>query len=184
MNLILLGMPGSGKGTVASWLQEKYLYRQISTGDLLREERKVGTQLGKQVEVIMNEGKLVSDEMIIELVKKHIKTVGFKGVVFDGFPRTVFQAKSLDETTNIDQVIFLKVSEKIVVDRLLNRSDDSGQRREDDNERVIKERIKVYMENTQPLIDHYEKKCLLTTLDGGVSIENVRNKVKEVIESL
>lgn len=186
MNSILLGMPGSGKGTISSWMETQYKYRQISTGDLLREEKYAQTTLGKQVETIIDTGQLVSDNIIIALVKKHVELSleSYEGVVFDGFPRTIQQAESLEEIVRINKVIYIEVDEKVVEERLLKRVDESGERRDDDEIDVIKERISVFFKKTQPLIDYYGQKGLLTKINGNGSINEIREKVSKIITAL
>lgn len=183
MKIILLGMPGSGKGTIATWLTEERGYTHISTGDILRREREASTELGGKVKKIMDEGKLVSDDIMITIIQKFLQENSkAQGIVFDGFPRTLDQALALDKIVTIEKVIFIKVDEEEVVRRILGRAEKSDKRREDDTEEVIRKRIKIFYQNIRPLIDFCQKKNLLVTIDGGQGISQVRALVDSVLK--
>jgi adenylate kinase len=184
MRLILLGCPGAGKGTQAKFLTEKYHIPQISTGDILRHAIREGSALGKKVKAIIEEGQLVPDEIVIELVKERIQQPDAKnGFLLDGFPRTVQQAEALQELTSIDYVIDIDVPEEEVVKRLsgrrvhpasgrtyhllyqppkqVDRDDMTGEpliQRPDDSEETVRKRLHVYQTQTSPLKDYYQKK--------------------------
>ncbi|MEJ6683305.1 MAG: adenylate kinase [SAR86 cluster bacterium] len=182
MKIILLGAPGVGKGTQAQFIMEKCGIPQISTGDMLREAINAGSELGKKVKGVMDQGALVTDEIIIELVKERIQQPDCaNGFLFDGFPRTIPQAQALlDQNIDIDSVIEIKVPDADIVKRLSGRrihpesgrvyhtifnppivagkDDETGEdlvQRDDDSEDTIKERLKVYREQTEPLVGFY-----------------------------
>ena len=185
MKLILLGAPGVGKGTQAKFIMEKYQIPQISTGDMLREAVRAGTELGEKVKAVMDSGALVTDEIIIDLVKARIqKDDCANGFLFDGFPRTIPQAQALeDQGIEIDRVIEITVLDEEILSRLSGRrvhepsgrvyhitynppkregfDDLTGEhliQRDDDQEETIKERLIVYREQTAPLVDFYRQK--------------------------
>ena len=185
MKLILLGAPGVGKGTQAKFIMEKYQIPQISTGDMLRDAVRAGTELGEKVKAVMDSGALVTDEIIIDLVKARIqKDDCANGFLFDGFPRTIPQAQALeDQGIEIDRVIEITVLDEEILSRLSGRrvhepsgrvyhitynppkregfDDLTGEhliQRDDDQEETIKERLIVYREQTAPLVDFYRQK--------------------------
>lgn len=184
MKIILLGPPGAGKGTQAQFITERYAIPQISTGDMLREAIAAGTELGKKVKSVMDSGALVTDDIIIDLVKERITQPDCKnGFLFDGFPRTIPQAQALlDQNIDIDCVIEIKVPDEEIVTRLSGRRVhvDSGRvyhvvysapkvqgkddvtgeplvQRDDDKEETVKERLNVYRDQTEPLVSFYRK---------------------------
>ena len=196
MNLILFGPPGAGKGTQADILIKKYNIVQISTGDMLREEVKLGTQLGKAAKSIMEKGNLVSDEIIISMIEKRIIKPDCKnGFILDGFPRNLSQASSLDTLLNdlnvsIEYVFLIDVPTDLIIKRCVGRitcdtcgkieneyfsdfreGDSCGEgvyvKRADDNEETVTNRLKAYSEQTEPIIDFYEKKGILHRIVGG-----------------
>jgi adenylate kinase len=185
VRVILLGAPGSGKGTQADFIEELYGYKQISTGDLIRGEVSAKTKIGLEVKTIMEKGELVSDDIVIELLKNRLKQEDIvNGYIMDGFPRNRRQAEELSRMeTDREVVIYLQVNEDVVIQRLLSRltcsvcgaiyntlSDTPEQagkcdqcggaliQRADDNEETIRNRISVYKEQTQPVIDYYLEK--------------------------
>jgi len=183
--LIFLGPPGSGKGTQAEILTEKLNYLHISVGDLLRENISNNTELGKQATSYVNSGELVPDELIIELVNSSIqdlqnKNLQFKGVILDGFPRTINQAISLDNKIKdlgsiIKAVIYLDISDKKIISRLQNRG------RNDDKPELIINRLNVYRKQTEPLLGFYSEKKLLETINGDQALEGVNNNILNVL---
>lgn len=182
MRVILLGCPGAGKGTQAKLISERYNIPQISTGEILRSAIKNGTELGKKVKSIMDEGHLVSDEIVIELVKERIQQPDCKkGFLLDGFPRTVAQAEALQQQTSIDQIIDIDVSEDEIIRRITgrrihpasgrtyhilyqppkvaDRDDVTGEpliQRSDDSEETVRNRLAVYQSQTAPLKNYYQ----------------------------
>ncbi len=191
MKIVILGPPGSGKGTYASRISERLGIPHISTGDLLREEIRNQTETGKRIESIMNKGDLVPDEVVISILKNRIsKDDCSNGFILDGFPRTIEQAKKLEEITSIDVVIFLDVPDWVIIKRLTSRRvcEKCGAiynlltnppkqeelcdkcrgrlvQREDDKEEVIRERLKIYKEKTELIIRYYKDKGLLKTVE-------------------
>ncbi len=215
MNLILLGPPGSGKGTQAKLIVEKYGIPQISTGDMLREAVAKGTELGKEAKKYMDAGQLVPDEVVIGIVKERLQEPDCeKGFILDGFPRTIPQAEALDKMLEelgkkIDAVINIQVPEEEVVKRIVNRRtcrncgavyhliynppkednkcDKCGgelYQRDDDREETVRQRYKVYKEQTEPLVDYYAKKGVLYNIDGTKSIEEVFNEIDKILQKL
>ena len=191
MNLIILGPPGSGKGTCASKLKSIFNIPAMSTGDLFRETAKEHAMLAKRIEKYLSQGYLVPDNTVIEIVKKRLRKPDCKkGFILDGFPRTIKQAKALEKFVNIDAVISLSVSEEIIVERLSNRlvCKDCGEtyngktmqmcetglvcekcggiliRRKDDTPQVIKERLRIYSRQTKPIEKHYKNKVPIVKL--------------------
>ena len=183
--LIFLGPPGSGKGTQAEILTEKLNYLHISVGDLLRENISNNTELGKQATSYVNSGELVPDALIIELVNSSIqdlqnKNLQFKGVILDGFPRTINQAISLDNKIKdlgsiIKAVIYLDISDNKIISRLQNRG------RNDDKPELIINRLNVYRKQTEPLLGFYSEKKLLETINGDQALEGVNNNILNVL---
>ena len=177
MKIILMGMPGSGKGTVSKYLCQKYHFQHISTGDLLRAEVMKKTALGQKVEKIMDSGKLVSDDLTIDLIRKKIEGQDFD-CIFDGFPRTLDQAIALNAIVQIDYIVFLRVDENVAMERIRNRMAKEIFKRSDDNDKVILERIRIYYENTQPLFDYYHQQKKLKNIDAFCSVEQVLKNVE------
>lgn len=187
MNLILFGPPGAGKGTQAKILIERFNIVQISTGDMLREEVKSGSDLGKLAKEIMDKGNLVSDEIIMSMIKKRItKPDCENGFILDGFPRTYNQAVNLDTILNslnlkIDKVIEINVDEKLLLQRILNRASENQSTRDDDNSEILKNRIIVYKKDTLPVLEYYRKLNKLYTVDGMQNIEEVSKNILKII---
>lgn len=188
LNLILFGPPGSGKGTQALRLTEKYELFHISTGDLLRKEKAAKTPLGLEAKKFMDQGLLVPDEVVIGMISNALdENVGkVKGFIFDGFPRTVAQAKALDNLvvekgTNIDILLQLEVSEAELVRRLLERGKISG-RADDANEETIAQRVKEYTTKTAPVSDYYAQQDKVAMIKGEGSIEDITKALIEKIE--
>ncbi len=172
MKLVFLGPPGAGKGTQAKILSYKLGIPHISTGDIFRENIKNKTELGKKASEFSDKGLLVPDEVTNAMVQERLKRDDCsKGYILDGYPRTIPQAKFLDQIQNIDRVVYFYLGDKTTIERMLNRAKDSN--RIDDTEEVIKKRIKVYKKQTQPLIEYYKKKGILLEIDAKPSIEEI-----------
>ena len=189
MNLILLGPPGCGKGTQAANLVKKYDYCQLSTGDMLREAVANDTQTGKIVKDILASGKLVDDELIIKIMEeKLIATSSNPGRIFDGFPRTLTQARELEgllkrNQMKLDFVIELVVDQHSLLERILKRAQESEEKRDDDNSAIVKKRLEVYNKETKPIVDFYSSKYNLNKIDGMQSIQEVSNTIENLIEN-
>jgi adenylate kinase len=182
--VLLMGPPGAGKGTQAVKLARARSLHKISTGDMLRDHIKRGTELGVQAKAIVDSGQLVSDEIVIGMVRAEIAGMNPVRILFDGFPRTPAQADALDKLlkefhTGITGVVLLEVDEDHLVQRLLERAQKEG--RSDDTEEVIRERMKVYKSSTQPVVDYYEKRSTLRTVDGIGAVEEVFARISEVL---
>jgi adenylate kinase len=189
INLVLFGPPGSGKGTQAEKLVEKYGLLHISTGDLFRNAIKNETALGLKAKSFMDKGDLVPDEVTIEMMKEVIaQHPEVKGIIFDGFPRTVKQAEALDETlieagTPVSAMLALKVSNEELVKRLLNRGIDSG-RSDDQDVAIIQNRITVYNEKTLPVANFYDSQCKYHEIEGEGTIGDIFARLANVIDNL
>lgn len=186
-NLIIFGPPGSGKGTQSANIVEKYKLKHLSTGDLLRAEKSSGSELGKQIAKLINDGNLVPDEMIQDMIKPFIINHEYKnGFILDGFPRTTNQAQWLKELiesdgAKINILLSLFVEDTILEERLLGRGKDSG--RADDQElETVKNRIQVYHNTTQPVMDFYMKQGKHRKVDGVGSVDEVFERICKVIE--
>ena len=213
MNIVFLGPPGAGKGTQAKILIERYGIPQISTGDMLREHRAKGTELGKKAQEYMDKGQLVPDEIILGMVKERLSQPDCqKGFILDGFPRTVAQAEALDKLLSemgkkLDFALALIVLDDLLVERLTGRRtckncgmmyhikykppkvegkcDVCGgelYQRPDDNEETVRNRLKVYHEQTAPLIEYYKNKGILREIDGSKSIEEITQQIISILE--
>ena len=188
-NLILFGPPGSGKGTQSEKLIEKYGLIHLATGNLLRQEIADQTPLGVEAKNFIDKGQLVPDEVVIGMIssclENHTQANGF---LFDGFPRTVAQAEALDKLlalkkTEITLMIALDVSEDELVDRLMNRGKTSG-RTDDVDDSIIRKRFSVYLEETTPVADHYNKLEKVKHVKGEGSIDDIFNSLCSVIDNL
>jgi len=186
-NLILFGPPGSGKGTQADKLVDKYGLKHLSTGNLLRQEIADKTPLGIEAKSFMDKGQLVPDEVVIGMVDSYFEQhKEARGFLFDGFPRTVAQAIALDKLlelkkTNIAAVLALEVSEEELVKRLLNRGKTSG-RSDDTNEEVIRKRFAVYSNETTPVAEHYKKARKFKSIKGEGTVEQIFDAICEAID--
>lgn len=184
INIALFGAPGAGKGTQSKMLVEKYNLTYVSTGEALRKEIADGTELGMRIKDIMDAGQLVSDEIVVEMIDKIIAGNTRKGVLFDGFPRNVAQAETLDNLlakygTSLLCMISLDVPREELVRRMLERAKTSG--RSDDNEETIKNRLREYENKTLPVADYYKAKGLYIPVNGFGSIDDIsRNIMKEI----
>lgn len=182
--ILLMGPPGAGKGTQADILVKTRALRQLSTGDMLRDHVKRGTDLGKQAKIIMDAGDLVSDDLIVAMVRSELEAMQVKRVLLDGFPRTTTQAIELDKLLNelsieIDSAILITVEEEELISRLLNRANELG--RSDDNEETIRNRMKVYNDLTKPLVKYYQDQDKLVSVDGLASVAEVAKTISEVL---
>jgi adenylate kinase len=189
VNLILLGPPGAGKGTQAKNLCDKFNLCHLSTGDILRNEVTEQTGLGKQAKSIMDKGELVSNNIILEIIKKFVNEnlSKYSGFLFDGFPRSAEQADMLDAilkdiNVSINKVILLDVDQSILFNRIIKRKEEEG--RKDDNEDILKSRLDVYFTQTQPLIDYYSKLKLLEKVDGTKEIIQVNQDINMIMEAI
>jgi len=184
MNIIIFGAPGSGKGTQSEKLIKEYGLHHISTGELLREHIAKGTHLGKVADAYISKGLLIPDELMIDvlndLFRSHPEIVD-KGVIFDGFPRTIPQAESLSEMlkdygTEIHAVVGLDVDEDELIRRMLERGKESG--RSDDNLETIKKRLGVYHKQTAPLREYYKGKGTFHGFDGNRNVDDIFNDIR------
>lgn len=186
LNLVLFGPPGSGKGTQSEKIIEKYKLVHLSTGDILRNEIALKTTLGLQAQEIMARGELVSDEIVIGMIKNKLEAnQDAQGFIFDGFPRTVAQAEALDNLLaglgqEISLVVSLIVEKQELVQRLLKRGQESG--RADDNLETIENRINVYEKQTSPVANYYESKAKYRPVVGIGSIDDIFGRIVEEIE--
>ena len=182
MNIILFGPPGAGKGTQAKYLVEKLKGFQISTGDILRDEIKKDTDIGKQIINNMNEGKFVSDEIVNSLLKNHVFDPNKKEkLIFDGYPRSLSQAKNLDLLLNssyqrIDHIFFLNVNKETIVERIKKRK--ILEKRSDDDLDTILKRYDTYIETTRPVLDYYSKNSNFHEIDGTLEIDEITRKIE------
>lgn len=189
MNIILFGAPGAGKGTQAQRIVDRHGVVQLSTGDMLRAAIAAGSELGLQAKSLMDEGKLVPDDVIIGMIADRMNDEDCKnGVILDGFPRTIAQAKALDAMfaaghIQLDQVIEIQVDEAALFARIENRAAESGDARSDDTAEVLEQRLKVYHENTAPVLPYYRDKGQLNIVDGMQSIEEVAAQIESLLSA-
>lgn len=186
LNIVLFGPPGAGKGTQSEFLINDFQLVHLSTGDLFRKHLGEGTELGKMAQGYMDEGKLVPDEVVIGMVEDKVKDhLDAKGFIFDGFPRTVNQAEALDKmlashNLSISGMIALEVPHEELKTRLLERGKTSG-RVDDQNINKINTRIQVYLDETAPVADFYKQQSKFNGIDGVGGIEDISNKIGDVI---
>lgn len=188
-NIVIFGAPGSGKGTQSELIINEYGLEHISTGDVLREEIKNETELGKTAKTFIDKGQLIPDELMVDILAHVYDAFGkeHKGVIFDGFPRTIPQAEALKKMLGerghrIAAMIELDVPEDILMDRLIKRGLQSG--RSDDNEETIKKRLGVYHNQTAPLIEWYQKEGLHHHVKGYGELQEIFADIKQVIDGL
>ena len=188
-NLVLFGPPGAGKGTQAEKLIEKYGFNHISTGEVIREQIRKGTELGRSVQSYIEKGQLAPDGLVIDIIADYVaKHKDAKGNIFDGFPRTTVQAKAFDEImekngTPVSVMLSLEVPDEELVKRLLLRGKESG-RADDSNEGVIRDRIDVYKAQTAVVADHYKPQGKHRALNGLGTIDEIFGRLCQEIESL
>lgn len=188
LNIILCGAPGSGKGTQSQFIVEKYGLEHLSTGDLLRREIAAQSPLGQKVDAIISRGELVPDEIMIELIANYMDSLPdtAKGVIFDGFPRTVNQAEELEKLLAERELkavmIDLFVEEEELVERLLNRGKISG--RADDNLETIRKRLEVFHAQTQPVCAYYRELGKYNAVDGMGTMQEIFAKIDNILSLL
>lgn len=190
LNIVIFGAPGSGKGTQSENLIAHYELFHISTGDVLRDHMRRGTELGMTAKEYINQGQLIPDDLMIDILAQVIddnKELAQNGVIFDGFPRTIPQAEALetllnDRGTSVSAVIGLEVPEEELIDRLVKRGLMSG--RSDDNEETIKKRLDVYHNQTSPLQEFYKEKGLYHAIKGIGTIDGIFEDIKAAIDSI
>ena len=212
MSIILLGPPGAGKGTQAQFIVKKYNYFQLSTGNLLREEVKLKTVIGSEIEKLISNGKFVPDETVNLLLRQSITNLKFRDrIIFDGYPRNIMQVKNLEKILSefsqiIGHIIFLNVSKEIIEKRImgrvtcekchmtLNEFFDKKQinlhpcgmeflkKRKDDSLDVVMARYDTYMSSTKPVLDFYAKNANFTEIDGAADIDEITTKISAVLE--
>lgn len=193
MRIVLLGPPGSGKGTQATQLAERLALPQLSTGDMLRSAVAAGTSTGRKANAAMERGELVSDELVVTIVAERISRADAKnGFILDGFPRTVGQAIALDTILrvrglNINCVLELKVDEGVLLDRILNRAKEALRNgrsaRSDDTEDALTVRLREYREQTEPLTGYYYARGILKSIDGLQPINSVATSLLEALNT-
>ncbi len=212
MNIILFGPPGAGKGTQAQFIVKKHNYFQLSTGDLLRNEIKQKTPLGKSIEKLITNGMFVSDEIVNNLLQQSITNLKFRDrIIFDGYPRNIKQAKNLENilaefNQNIGHIIFLNVTRDIIEKRIVGRMTcekcnmtlneffnkeeielhPCGKefliKRLDDNHKIVIDRYDTYMNTTKPVLDFYSKNTNFTEIDGSSKIEEITIKINDILK--
>ena len=212
MNIVLFGPPGAGKGTQAQFIVKKYNYFQLSTGDLLRKETKKKSPLGIEIETIISAGNFVSDEIVNKLLKQAIKNLKFRDrIIFDGYPRNIQQAKTLDKTLNdfdqsIGRIIFLNVDRNTIEKRIMGRmtcekcnmtlnkffnkdeielhpcGKEFLSKRKDDNLEIVVNRYETYMKTTKPVLDYYSQNQNFSEIDGNSEIEQITSKINDILK--
>ena len=188
LNIVIFGAPGSGKGTQSERIVEKYGINHISTGDVLRAEIKNGTELGKTAKGYIDQGQLIPDELMIDILASVFDSFeDSKGVIFDGFPRTIAQAEALkkmlaERGQDVSVMLDLEVPEDELMTRLIKRGKDSG--RADDNEETIKKRLHVYHSQTAPLIDWYKNEKKYQHINGLGTMEGIFAEICEAVDKL
>ena len=181
--LTLLGPPGSGKGTQAERLGEERGFVALATGDLLRAAREAGTDLGRQASEYMNRGDLVPDDLIVAMIRDELEGLDAKPVLLDGFPRTVAQADALAEALEergrkLGAAVLIDVPDDVVVERISGRHQD----RDDDSPETVKERLRVYHRETEPLVEYYGDRGLLRRVDGEGSSDAVSERIRAALD--
>ena len=188
MNLIIFGPPGAGKGNQSKYIANKYNLYQLSTGELLRNEIKNKTELGSKISSIINSGELVSDEIVSNLIEKFISNNNYKNkIIFDGYPRTLSQAKNLDNLLNkykqkIDIVLKLSVNLETVKKRILERQ--TQENRADDNEEIAIKRYRTYEKSSDPVINYYKQSNLLKVVNGEAGISEINSEISGLIDTI
>ena len=185
MNIIIFGPPGAGKGTQSKYLVKKLNSFQVSTGDMLREEIKKDTEIGKKIINNMNEGKFVEDKIVNKLLEKIIfDSKKTSKLIFDGYPRTINQAKNLEillikSNQKINFIFFLNVNKEVIIKRIEKRK--ILEKRPDDDTNTILKRYDRYMVNTKPVLDYYSKNQNFHEVDGSMEINDISQKIEEIL---
>jgi len=188
MNIVIFGPPGAGKGTQSKFIVNKYGLHQLSTGDLLRNEIKNKTELGSKITRIMNNGELVSDEIVSNLISKFISNDIYKNkIIFDGYPRTLSQANNLNNLLKthkqkINIVLKLSVSLETVKKRILERQ--SLENRADDNEEIAIKRYQTYEKSSEPVLNYYKQSNLLKVVNGEATISEINSEISDLIDTI
>tara|TARA_B100000941_G_C28392222_1_gene493379 strand:- start:30 stop:602 length:573 start_codon:yes stop_codon:yes gene_type:complete len=188
MNIVIFGPPGAGKGTQSKFIVNKFNLYQLSTGDLLRNEIKNKTELGSKISSIMNSGELVSDKIVGDLIEKFVSQDEYKNkIIFDGYPRTLIQAKNLDNllkkyNQKIDIVLKLSVSLETVKERILERQ--NQEKRADDNEVIAIKRFQTYEKSSEPVLDYYKQSNILKVINGEARISEINAEISGLIEAI
>ena len=188
MNIVIFGPPGAGKGTQSKFIVNKFNLYQLSTGDLLRNEIKNKTKLGSEISSIINSGELVSDKIVSNLIEKFISNDNYKNkIIFDGYPRTLIQAKNLDDLLKkykqkIDIVLKLSVGLETVKKRISERQ--AQEKRTDDNEEIAIKRYKTYEKSSEPVIDYYKQSNLLKVVNGEAGISEINSEIRGLIDAI
>ena len=186
MRIVLMGAPGSGKGTQAALMVEALGLPHISTGDLLRAAVAAGSELGRQAKAVMDRGELVSDEIVLGLLEERLaRDDAAGGFILDGFPRNIAQAEALDALLErlgqpVDEALQIDVDEEQVVQRIAKRAELEG--RSDDTEETVRNRLRVYAEQTAPVVDYYARKGVLSRVLGDGTIEDVFQRIRGVLQ--
>ena len=189
MNIILLGPPGAGKGTQAKILVDGQGLVQLSTGDMLRAAVASGSELGQQAKAVMEAGKLMPDDIMVQIISDRISDPDCSnGFILDGFPRTTAQAEALDRMLNekslpLDHVIEISVNDSVLIDRINTRVAETpeAERRDDDNAETLKHRLEVYHEQTAPILPYYSGRGMLKKVDGMKQIDEVSKQIEAII---
>ena len=188
MNIVIFGPPGAGKGTQSKFIVNKYGLHQLSTGDLLRNEIKNKTELGSKITKIINNGELVSDEIVSNLISKFISNDTYKNkIIFDGYPRTLAQANNLENLLKankqkINIVLKLSVSLETVKKRILERQ--SQENRADDNEEIAIKRYQTYEKSSEPVLHYYKQSNLLKVVNGEATISEINSEISDLIDTI
>ena len=188
MNLVIFGPPGAGKGTQSSYIATKFKLYQLSTGELLRNEIKNNTNLGKQISSTINSGNLVSNELVNNLIEKYLSDKTYQNkIIFDGYPRNLIQAQTLNDSLikynqKIHIALRLTVSLDTIIKRIKERS--ALEKRDDDSEEIAIKRYETYEKNIKPVIDFYKQSNLLKDVNGESSIIEINNEISALIESI
>tara|TARA_Y100001970_G_scaffold292845_1_gene436120 strand:+ start:2440 stop:3012 length:573 start_codon:yes stop_codon:yes gene_type:complete len=188
MNIVIFGPPGAGKGTQSKFIVKKFNLYQLSTGDLLRNEINNKTQLGSQIASIINSGELVSDKIVSNLIEKFVSNDTYKDkIIFDGYPRTLMQARNLDSLLRkykqkIDIVLKLSVSLETVKKRILERQ--SQEKRADDNEEIAIKRYQTYEKTSEPVMEYYKQSNLLKVVNGEAGISEINSEISGLMDAI